>query len=154
MGELLMAGNRITVKVTRKEVMPGGIKGLGPKIRAGAIDGLNAIGLGMLSTAKQKIQRGSKSGTTYQKYGPRRTHRSSAPGEAPATDTGGLVNSGFQEMDEGALEVQIGFAKFYAAFLEYGTRIMAKRPFLLPTVEEWKKKIVQIMKAAIQARLK
>ncbi len=149
-----MRGTRITVKVTRKEVMPGGIKGLAPMIRAGAIDGLNAIGLGMLSAAKDKIQRGAKSGTTYEKYGPRRTHRSSSPGEAPATDTGGLVNSGFQEMDEGTLEVRVGFAKFYAVFLEFGTRVMAKRPFLLPTVEEWKKKIVQIMKAAIQARLK
>jgi len=148
-----MKGARITVKVTRKEVMPGGIKGLAPLIRAGAIDGLNAIGLGMLSAAKQKIQRGAKSGTTYEKYGPRRTHRSSAPGEAPATDTGGLVNSGFQEMDEGTLEVRVGFAKFYAAFLEFGTRLMAKRPFLLPTVEEWRSRIAGVISAAIKARL-
>lgn len=146
--------NPVKVTIRREEVMPGGIKGLEPKVRAGALDGLNAIGLAMLSSAKRRIQGGSKSGRTYQLYGPRRTHRASAPGESPATDTGGLVNSGFHETDQGELEVRIGFAKFYAAFLEFGTRLMEKRPFLLPTVEEWRKKIPNVIRRAIQARLR
>lgn len=127
----------VSVKVTHKEIVPGGLKSIEPEVKAGAIDGLNAIGLAMLNAAKRKIQGGSKSGRTYRKSNPSRTHRASAPGEAPATDTGGLVNSGFHEVDEQGLEVKIGFAKFYAALLEFGTRLMAKRPFLLPTVEEW-----------------
>jgi hypothetical protein len=144
--------NPITVRIKRSEV-DGGFAAVEPKVRAGAIDGLNAVGLAMLNSAKRKIQKGPASGITYQKYGPRRVHQASAPGEAPATDTGGLVNSGFHELDESALEVSVGFAKFYAALLEYGTRIMEKRPFLLPTVEEWRRRIAGVIKAAIQARM-
>lgn len=146
--------NPIKVKVTRKEVLPGGIKGVVPLVRAGAIDGLNAVGLAMLNAAKRRIQKGPASGTVYQKYGPRRTHQASAPGESPATDNSGLVNSGFHELDEEAVEVRVGFAKLYAQFLEYGTRFMEKRPFLLPTVDEWRKRIAGVIKDAIKARLK
>lgn len=149
-----MRRNPISVRVKRKEIFPGGIKGVEPAVRHGAIDGLRAIGLAMLSTAKQKIQKGPASGRVYQKYNPRRIHQASAEGEAPATDTGALVNSGFQELDEGALEVHVGFAKLYAIFLEFGTRMIGKRPFMLPTVEEWRKKITGIIGKAIRARLK
>lgn len=142
----------VRVRVTRQEI-GGGFSSIEPKVRAGAIDGLNAVGLAMLNAAKRRIQGGSKSGTVYEKYGPRRTHRASAPGESPATDTGGLVNSGFHELDEQAMEVSIGFAKLYAAMLEYGTRLMEKRPFLLPTVEEWRPRIAGVIRAAIQARM-
>lgn len=145
--------NPISVRVTRKDIAPGGLEGVEPRVRLGALDGLNAVGLAMLNTAKRKIQKGPASGRLYRKYGPRRDHRASAPGESPATDTGGLVNSGFHELDEQALEVHVGFAKFYAALLEYGTRLMAKRPFLLPTVEEWRSRIAGVIKAAIRARL-
>lgn len=144
--------NPITIKVRREEI-GGGFDSIEPKVRAGAIDGLNAVGLAMLNSAKRRIQGGPASGILYQKYGPRREHRASAPGEAPATDTGGLVNSGFHELDESALEVSIGFAKLYAAMLEYGTRMMAKRPFLLPTVDEWRRRIAGVIAAAIKARL-
>jgi len=145
--------NPVKVKVTRTEVSSGGLLGVEPKVRAGAIDGLNAIGLAMLNTAKTKINKGASTGRLYRKYGPRRDHRASAPGQPPATDTGGLVNSGFHELDEPAMETQIGFAKLYAAMLEYGTRKMAKRPFLLPTVEEWRKRIAGIISKAIKAKL-
>lgn len=144
--------NPITVRVRREEI-DGGFAAVEPKVRAGAIDGLNAVGLAMLNAAKRRIQGGSKSGRVYEKYGPRRTHQASAPGESPATDTGGLVNSGFHELDEQKMEVSVGFAKLYAAMLEYGTRAMAKRPFLLPTVEEWRDKIARVIRLAIQARL-
>ena len=145
--------NPIIVKV-RREQIGGGIAGVEPMVRAGAIDGLNAIGLAALATAKRKIQSGPASGKLYLKYGPKRLHQASAPGEAPATDTGGLVNSGFHEMDEAELEVHIGFAKFYAAFLEFGTRMMRKRPFLTPTMDEWRKKARAVMAAAIKAKVK
>ena len=42
--------------------------------------------------AVKSIQSGAKSGIVYEKYNPRRTHRASAPGEAPASDTGNLVS--------------------------------------------------------------
>ena len=47
----------------------------------------------MESGAKKRVQRGSKTGETYEKYNPRRTHTASAPGESPATDTGYLASN-------------------------------------------------------------
>ena len=43
--------------------------------------------------AVRSIQQGSKSGKTYKRYNPTRTHKASAPGEAPASDTGFLVSN-------------------------------------------------------------
>ena len=43
--------NPITVRVRREEI-GGGFAGIEPKVRAGAIDGLNAVGLAMLNSAK------------------------------------------------------------------------------------------------------
>jgi hypothetical protein len=43
--------------------------------------------------AIKSIQSGSKTGRTYKRYNPTRTHRASAPGEAPASDTGNLVSN-------------------------------------------------------------
>jgi len=42
--------------------------------------------------AIKSIQAGAKSGIVYEKYNPRRSHRASAPGQAPASDTGNLVS--------------------------------------------------------------
>ena len=53
------------------------VKGGGQLIRAEAI---------------KSIQTGAKSGVMYQMYNPRREHRASAPGQAPASDTGNLVS--------------------------------------------------------------
>ena len=43
--------------------------------------------------AIKSIQTDPKSGRTYEKYNPRRTHKASAPGQAPASDTGNLVRN-------------------------------------------------------------
>jgi len=43
--------------------------------------------------AIKSIQSGPKSGRIYEKYNPRRTHKASAPGQAPASDTGNLVRN-------------------------------------------------------------
>ncbi len=45
------------------------------------------------NTAVTSINQGAKSGVVYEKYNPRRTHRASAPGEPPATDTGYLAQA-------------------------------------------------------------
>ena len=61
-------------------------------------------------------------------------HQASAPGEAPAVDTGNLKSS------LRVLEVTDDYASFgtsadYAAHLEFGTRNMAARPYLRPAAE-------------------
>lgn len=52
-------------------------------------------------------------------------HTASAPGDYPAKDTGRLIGSIRRRVT--ADEMEIGTGMFYAKFLKYGTRRMAKR---------------------------
>lgn len=82
--------------------------------------------------AKINIQTGDKTGIVYKRKGG--DHQASAPGEAPATDMGTLVNSG-EVVPVSALEQDVIFSADYAADLELGTVHIAPRPFLGPAVE-------------------
>lgn len=64
-------------------------------------------------------------------------HRASAPGEAPATDTGNLAGSIYSRMT-GKLTGEAGSTAEYAPVLEFGGAHMAARPALTPAVKaEW-----------------
>ena len=92
--------------------------------------------------AIKSIQTGPKSGRIYEKYNPRRTHQASAPGQAPASDTGNLVSQIIvrpKTHDEVAVESNA----LYSSFLEFGTSKMLARPFLFPATERSRPKIVQ-----------
>lgn len=90
--------------------------------------------------AKLPIMQGNKSGRIYK----RRTveHRASAPGEAPANDTGRLVNSitsRFNSVKGGEAFVYIPDSTVkYAKWLEFGTHKIAPRPFFFPAFEKSK----------------
>ena len=91
--------------------------------------------------AIKSIQTGAKSGVIYQMYNPRREHRASAPGQAPASDTGNLVSKIIvrqKSQDVTSVESNAN----YSAFLEYGTSKMQPRPFMLPAFEKSKKPII------------
>jgi HK97 gp10 family phage protein len=100
------------------------------------------------------IASGNKSGRTYVKYNPRRTHTASAAGQAPATDTGVLVSSittGLEVEKNAVIGKIIAYADDgsggnYAKHLEFGTTEMAARPFLQPALNNKAKKIVSIFK--------
>ena len=85
--------------------------------------------------AVKSIQQGSKSGVVYEKYNPRRSHRASAPGEAPASDTGNLVSKIIVKQKTKNITNVLSNAN-YSAFLEYGTSKMQPRPFMLPAFEK------------------
>ena len=92
--------------------------------------------------AIKSIQTGPKSGRTYEKYNPRRTHKASAPGQAPASDTGNLVRNIIVrqvDIDNAAVESNAT----YSSFLEFGTSKMLARPFLFPATERSRPKIIQ-----------
>ncbi len=91
--------------------------------------------------AIKSIQSGAKSGIVYEKYNPRRTHRASAPGQAPASDTGNLVSK-ITVRQDGKDKTNVESNADYSAFLEYGTSKMEARPFMLPAFEKSKKPIV------------
>lgn len=68
-----------------------------------------------------------KSGRTYTRRGV--SHRASAPGQPPASDTGQLVNSINTEFIPSELTGIIHVSAQHALYLEYGTATMAPRPF-------------------------
>jgi len=91
--------------------------------------------------AIKSIQTGAKSGVVYQMYNPRRSHRASAPGQAPASDTGNLVSK-IAVRQQGANITNVESNANYSAYLEYGTSKMQPRPFMLPAFEKSKKPII------------
>lgn len=76
----------------------------------------------------------------------------SAPGEAPAVDTGRLRASITHriEHDGGESVAYVGTNVEYAPHLEFGTKRMAPRPFMVPAIErnrEWiKNKLKSVVK--------
>jgi len=101
--------------------------------------------------AIRSIQQGAKSGKTYKKYNPTRTHKASAPGEAPASDTGFLV-SNIRVKDQKDF-VEVRSEASYSKFLEYGTSKMLARPFMFPASEKSKPKIAEILFQKIKQSL-
>ena len=139
---------RVTTRVTRK-----------PRhnsvIRQYTADAKALVGMAgnlVRNTAVTSIQQGAKSGVIYEKYNPRRTHRSSSAGQPPATDTGFLVNNIFLKFDTDKLGVSVESRANYSAFLEFGTSKMAARPFLQPALESNKSKIRALEKRMIKAK--
>lgn len=94
---------------------------------------INITAQGIRTTAIRSVQSGAKTGVVYDKTNPRRSHRASAPGEAPATDTGRLVGSIKADVKRDIAEVSANTV--YAAALEFGTSNMEARPFLIPAME-------------------
>lgn len=62
-----------------------------------------------------------------------RTHTASAPGEAPAVDTGFLINS-IRTHIKSDTEAVIEIPAEYAEGLEFGTSRIAERPFVRPAI--------------------
>lgn len=95
--------------------------------------------------AKTAIQTGAKTGRTYKRGKRGRVHRASAKGQAPATDSGGLVNSiqsGFDSSLSG--EVSVG--------AEYGAILEPDRPFLYPAAEAVNPAFQAAIRAILEGR--
>ena len=134
-------------------------------------------GVDVRNEAIESIARGAKSGKVYKDHllmnkttgnlfadpdpaargKKRRTapHRASAPGEAPATDSGGLIGSIFS-LPISPTKVIVGTLDKVGKFMEFGTpgaeRPIAPRPWLNPAFRSKRNKIVKnIIKAMKQA---
>jgi len=89
--------------------------------------------------------------TAYRGKKRRKPHQASAPGEAPATDEGLLVNS-IQTVATGELSAEVTVGAEYGAALEFGSpdgRI-APRPYIGPAVVAAQPEFEQGVTAAIQ----
>lgn len=117
----------MTIKVTISNSLPAVSASLAPAL--GKV--VRATAAEIESSAKLSLS-GAKSGRVYKRRGI--SHQASAPGEAPATDTGLLANS-INTTNDGALTAIVGVGAEYAEALEYGTTRMGPRPFLTPAAE-------------------
>lgn len=103
------------------------------------------------ASADKSIASGAKTGRLYRRG--KKTHRASAPGEAPATDTGDLRKNLRSRTDTAKMEATVsvkvlsqGKSKTnYAYELEFGNSKVAARPFLFPALEKNKPAIRQRM---------
>lgn len=104
----------------------------------------------VVALAKHSIEAGGKSGIVTLRGD--EIHQSSAPGEAPASDSGHLAESiGMLADNQSSSEVQIAAQAEYAGALELGTSRMAARPFLQPALMEIAPDLKQEIRDAIRA---
>jgi HK97 gp10 family phage protein len=133
------------VKVQSKN--PNGFKNYSKSIEKEFKKNLRIAGMMVRNTAVQSILSGGKSGKVYEKYNPRRTHRSSGEGQAPASDTGFLAsNIVLSKINDQDMSIEVESRAEYSEFLEFGTQNMKARPFMFPALEENKPKIRRMFK--------
>ena len=106
---------------------------------------------GIEAGVKLRIQQGPATGRTYKRRSV--THTASAPGEAPASDTGALMGSIYHE-STGPLSAIVGARIAYAAYLEFGTRKIAPRPAWVPEVEMTRPEFVNDIRAALSEAIR
>lgn len=87
------------------------------------------------------------------RYSPRRAVTVSAPGTAPNTDTGDLVNSTGAGPD-GRNRAEAWASMDYADDLEFGTSKMAPRPAMQPAFDETKQQAVDDIAKALREDLR
>lgn len=76
------------------------------------------------------------------------THIASAPGEAPAVDTGALRASGYvKPVQPGTWEV--GFTGENSEPLEYGTPHIEPRPYLRPAVDAYRERFLAAIRRLV-----
>lgn len=139
---------RVNVKVVRSRASK--LKGLGNDVVSQVKKAIRIGGTTVRNDAILSIAQGSKSGRVYNRGGV--SHRASAAGEAPASDTGYLVSNINLVMDGDGLGCTVDSRADYSSHLEFGTSQMSARPFLQPALEANKQKIsYQVWKATKEA---
>lgn len=102
--------------------------------------------------AIRRILNTPKTGRVYRRGGV--THQASAPGEAPASDTGRLVGSIETEYDEDELTGRVVARVAYGEMLEYGTQTIEPRPFMRPALARYRPRIERGVRAVMIASLR
>lgn len=117
------------------------------RVRLGAMQGV-AIGAQLVHERGTVLMTTPpKSGRMYGK------HRASAPGEAPASDTGRLVGSGDVFLDPADLSARVNWSAAHAKSLEIGTEKMEPRPFARRSLAEKQPEIQEAVRSRVGAAL-
>jgi phage gpG-like protein len=110
---------------------------------------INAAAVEAVTDVRKAIEGPPKTGVIYYRGKNRDIkHQASKEGEAPATDTGALVISIYNE-DRGKYAKAIGSRLDYAYYLEFGTFKMKPRKSWLPAVERAIPKMLKRVQIAI-----
>ena len=117
---------QITITIPNLDAVQKAITQYGVRAEAEIFHALKSTGQSIVNGVKKQM-RTSKSGKRY-KRGRSGVHIASAPYEAPAVDTGILINRSIYEKQINNLHLVVGSNVKYSAFLEFGTRKMAPRP--------------------------
>ena len=128
----------VTIQIEGLDQVQAALRKFGAKAEAAIDRDVTATALEVNTAVKKAIQRGPKTGIIYTRGNI--THQASAPGQAPATDTGVLVSSVYFQ-NTGKMSATIGSRLAYAYYLEYGTTRIAPRPAWQPSTEDGQKKL-------------
>jgi HK97 gp10 family phage protein len=138
-----MPRNAVSIRVQADARLRRNLERLaGDQRRQAQRNGIEA-GLRVIETNVKTSMTGDKGGVVYGR------HQASAPGEAPAIDTGNLFNS-FELGDVTPTLGSLGTNAEYAEPLEYGTSRMEPRPFLRPAVDEHEGEILDAVSRTIE----
>lgn len=131
-----MRAGAVNVEVRGLREVADALRAFGADINQAVSQAVQATALEALTDVRKAIQGPPKTGREYPRgKNGSKMHRASAPGQAPATDTGALVSSTYiTKVDD--LTTAIGSRLEYAFYLEFGTFKMAKRPSWVPAAEK------------------
>lgn len=128
----------IRTKVTGMSDLRRRLRGLPKRLREPITEGIEQSALKLEVAAERLIQHGGRSGTIRKVTKGGKRHQASAPGEPPKSDTGRLVGSIRHQIARDGLSAVVGTNLKYGRHLEFGTKRMKARPWLMPT---WKKNL-------------
>ena len=143
--------SRVDIKIDGIDDLLADLKRVGKISDELLVDTLNDIAMDTQQNAVRGIKRGPASGKTYKRGA--KTHKASAPGQYPMSDTGRLASNIEVNLATKAKKVSnVGTNILYGAYLEFGTSSMAKRPWLLRSFRKAAKGVAKELKAKLEAR--
>jgi hypothetical protein len=123
---------QIRIRIENLGAVERALTQYGAKAEAEISRVLDTVGTSIINGVKKQM-RSPKSGRTYKRGKRGRDHVASAPGEAPAVDTGRLVADGsFYKKMISPTELIGGSNVIYSKYLEYGTRSTSTHPGIKP----------------------
>ena len=144
--------SKIGIKIQGVDELFADLKRLGSVSEEAVVDTINDLAMDTHSNAVQGIQRGPASGRTYKRGTV--THRASAAGEYPMSDTGRLAsNVEFTVASKAKPQAEVGTNIMYGRWLEFGTSKMAARPWLLRSFLKAAEGVETELKAKLEGKL-
>lgn len=121
------------------------------KARRGAVQGVVAGAAIVDEESVRRIQEEDKTGRVYNRGG--RSHQASAPGQAPASDTGRLLGSRNTEIEDDGLVARVSYNTEYARRLEMGDEDFEPRPYLRVALEAKRDEVEETVQSFIRDEL-